>query len=241
MNAELLTHVVTIMLSFGVGLPILVKTLRAGDRIPALIGASLVFDGTEWLLWAGYLYWPGQNPLVTDAFAIACRIGISVSILFLGAFTWLTFRPTSRASAGAFWASFAAMAAGFVGSGAVGDWAGFRADHAWIWLENVAQIFVYAWACAESLLYYRNARRRAIYGLADPVVANQFALWGVYSGSYGAVQLSFLIALASPDGYTGLAGFDIAATLTGVFALWLAFFPPERYQTRLRRAIAVNG
>ncbi len=241
MNAELATHVVTIALSFGVGVPILVKTLRARDRIVALIGASLVVDGAEWLFWLGYLCWPGQDPSVTHAFAIACRVGISAAVLCLGAFTWLTFRPESRAAACAFWASVAAMGGGIAGSGAVGAWAGFRADPARVWLETAAQILVYAWACAESLLYYRSARRRAMLGLTDPVVANRFALWGIYSGTYGGVQLSFLIGLASAGEYTGLAGLDIALTLIGVSALWLAFFPPRVYAAWLRRSITADG
>jgi hypothetical protein len=87
----------------------------------------------------------------------------------------------------------------------------------------------------EALLYYAGARKRAALGLADPVVANKFALWGIYSGSYGIVQLQFIIALASPDGYTGLGELDIVLTLIGVAALWIAFFPPRFYQAWLRR------
>jgi len=241
MDLELVTHLVTIALSVGVGGPILFKALRGRERLAALLAASLVIDGIEWALWAGYLYWPGSNPLVNDAFAVACRIGISGSLSCLACFTWLTFRPQSRGARGAFWSCVAVMATGFVGSGAVGDWRGFRSDHVWIWLENGAQIFAYAWACSESLLYYRNARKRAAHGFADPVVANRFGLWGIYAGSYGMVQILFVAALASPEGFTELGFIDIVLTFIGVGALWLAFYPPRRYKAWLRGPVLASA
>ncbi len=234
MQMELVTHVVTIALSFAVGLPILIKALRTGDRLVALLSGSLVVDGLEWVFWLLYLCWPGPDPSVNDAFATACRLGISASVLCLGAFTWLTFRSQSVAAAIAFWSALGAMLVGFCGSGAVGDWRGFRSDHVWIWIENLAQILVYGWACAEALLYYRNARRRVAHGLADPVLVNKFALWGTYAGCYGAVQVLFLLALASPDGFTELGAVDMALTLIGIGSLWLAFFPHRLYLAWLR-------
>jgi len=235
MDMELVTHVVTIALSFGVGLPILSKALRAGEWLAALLASSLVLDGVEWVFWAFYLYWPGPDPAVNDAFAIACRIGISAAIACLGCFTWLTFRPKSRAAALVFWASLGAMAVGFLGSGAVGDWCGFRSDHVWIWVENLAQILVYGWACEEAMLYYWSARKRAALGLADPVLASKFALWGTYAACYGLVQLLFIVALASPEGYTELGFLGVLFTLIGISSLWVAFYPPRRYQAWLRR------
>jgi hypothetical protein len=236
MQMELVTNVVTIALSFAVGLPILIKALRTGDRLVALLSGSLVVDGLEWLFWAFYLYWPGSNPSVNDAFATACRLGISVSVLCLGCFTWLTFRSQSAAAALAFRVSLGAMAIGFLGSGAAGDWRGFRSDHPWIWIENLAQILVYGWACVEALLYHLRARKRVAHGLADPVLVNKFALWGIYAGCYGGVQLLFLVALASPDGFTQLGAVDIALTLVGIGSLWLAFFPHRIYLAWVRGA-----
>jgi len=236
MDMELVTHVVTIALSFGVGLPILIKAMRAGDRLAALLAASLVIDGVEWVFWGIYLYWPGLDPALRDTAATACRLGINASVLCLGCFTWLTFRPQSRVATLFFWVSAGAIGIGFLGSGTVGDWRGFRSDYVWIWIENFAQIGLYGWGCLEALLYYRGARRRAALGLADPVVVNKFALWGIYSGSYGVVQLFFIIALASPDGYTGLGSIDICLTLIGITSLWVAFFPPHFYQAWLRGA-----
>jgi len=241
MEMEMVTNVVTIALSFAVGLPTLVRALRDGDTLIALLSGSLVVDGLEWSFWALYLYWPDSNPAVNDVFATACRIGISGSVLCLGGFTWQTFRSRSRAAALAFWMSLAALAIGFFGSGAVDDWRGFRSDHIWIWIENAAQILVYGWASAEPLLYYRNARKRVAHGFADPVLVNKFALWGIYAGCYGAVQLLFVIALASPDGFTQLGAIDSSLTLIGIGSLWFAFYPPRRYVAWLRGGAPAGG
>jgi len=237
----LVTYAVTIASSLGVGVPILVKAARAGDRLAALLAGSLVIDGFEWVMWLLYLYWPGADPSINDAFAIACRLGISAAVLCLGCFTWRTLRPQSRYAAAFFWAALGAMLIGFLGSGVVGDWKGFRSDHVWIWIENLAQILVYGWACFESLAYFQNARKRAALGLADPLIVNQFALWGTYAACYGIVQISFVAALASPDGYTDLASIDSWLTLIGISALWLAFFPPRIYQAWLRGPAATGA
>jgi len=234
MHAELLTHVVTIAASFGIGLPILRKAWRAQDRLAALLAASLVLDGIEWVFWAGHLYWPASNPGVSDGFATACRLTISAAVLCMGFFTWLTFRSESRTAAIALWASLAAMAVGFFGSGTLGDWRGFRSDHPWIWMEVTAQIFIYGWTCMESLLYHHKLRKRVALGLTDAVLANKFLLWGFYAGGYFVSQTLFGVALAGPDGYTNLDPLSIVLTLTGMGALWLAFFPPDAYAAWLR-------
>ncbi len=234
MNAELLTHVVTIAASFGVGLPILRKAWRSEDRLVGLLAASLLFDGLEWACWAMYLHWAPSQPALADGFATACRLGISAAVLSMGFFTWLTFRRRSAGAAVFLGAAVAAMALGFLGSGMLGDWRGFRNDHPWIWIEVVAQILVYGWACAESLLFHVKLRRRIAVGIGDPLVANRFLLWGLYAGSYCASQILFSAALASPDGYTNLDPFSIVFTLLGVGALWLAFFPPAGYRAWLQ-------
>ncbi|HEY5656586.1 MAG TPA: hypothetical protein VIY27_02245 [Myxococcota bacterium] len=234
MNAELLTHAVTITASFGVGLPILRKAWRAQDRVGTLLALSLVLDGLEWSFWALHLYLPASSPALRDGFATACRLGISAAVLCMGLFTWRAFRPRSRTAQGVLGLLVAAMALGFVGSGMVGDWRGFRSDHPWIWLEVGAQILIYGWACAESLTFYLRLRKRVNVGLGDPVLANRFLLWALYAGGFFVSQIAFALALASPDGYTNLDPLSIALTLLGVGALWLAFFPPTGYRAWLR-------
>ena len=38
---------------------------------------------------------------------------------------------------------------------------------------------LYLWTSVESLTWWRRMHRRVALGLADPVVANRFFLWGV--------------------------------------------------------------
>ncbi len=68
---------------------------------------------------------------------------------------------------------------------------------------NTARIVPTAWACYESLRYYRSMHRRQTLGLADPIVANRFLLWSIWTG---AVTFLPLVALT-------IRGLSIAASL----------------------------
>ena len=231
-------NALVIAASFAVGLPILRKSRAARDRPAMLLAAALLIDGLEWVLWSFYLYWPESESWISDASAVACRVGIDAAVVCLGLFTWKTFHREDRLAAIAFWLALGALLSGFLGSGVLGDWRGFRADHPWIWLEVIAQISVAAWVGAAPALYYRRLRKRIAIGLADPVVANKFALWAIYGASYCAVQILFAVALAWQQDYLTLDPISIALTLAGTGALWLAFFPPGPYQAWLRGGAA---
>jgi hypothetical protein len=130
-----------------------------------------------------------------------------------------------------------AMLAGFVGSGALGDWGGYRNDHAWVWLENAAQLAAYLWASGEAAAYYAKLRRRQRIGLADPVVVNRILLWAVYGGAFAASQLVWMAVVAWSESLTALDPVMVALSVGGQLALWLAFAPPLPY----RRWLAANA
>jgi hypothetical protein len=101
------------------------------------------------------------------------------------------------------------------------------------------RLATFFWASLESLVYWRLMRRRLALGLADPLVTNRFALWGMGLGAGAAgTTIAFLGNLfGARYGGSGLV-FEalIAATgLVGAATLFLAFLPPARYQRWLLR------
>jgi hypothetical protein len=230
---EILVEIVAIAVSFGVGAPILASSWSRRDRPALLLGSALVLDGAEWTCWALYLHTGAEGTPLGDALAVACRIGITASAACLLLFTREVFRPRSRW--GGVCAGLAAlgMGAAFVGSGLRGDWGGFG-DDGWIWLENAAQLFAYAWVLVEATRHWRKLRRRLRIGLADPVMTHRILLWGLYGGSLAISQLLWMLVIAAFQDPSALDAPMLLVAIGGEVALWLAFFPPEPYLRRIR-------
>jgi len=229
MNAETVTHLVAICISFGVGLPLVARAVRGRDWPAVLLGAALVFDGLEWLSWGIAVSAPVRDTPAADALAIVCRLSISAATVCIVAFTVVVFRRDSRAARAFGLALCAALLVGFLGSGAVGDWGGWRPDHPWVWLELGAQMLAYAWATAEPLAYYAKLHRRAALGLTSPLVAHRFLLWGAYAGMFFLTQIGYMLQFVLSETPAGLGLVLTWITISGEVALWLAFFPPRRY------------
>lgn len=236
MDLDSFTQVVAIAVSFGVGVPILARSCARRDRAGILLGLSVVLDGVEWACWALSLHTPANGTPLGDALAVACRVGVSASVSCLLLFTRVAFRPGSR-SGGALVAGLVlAMLAGFVGSGTLGDWGGFRNDNPWIWLEEGAHLAAYLWASAEAAAYYAKLRRRRQLGLADPLVVNRILLWAVYGGAFAVYQLVWMAVVAWSEDLTALDPLLVALSVGGQVALWLAFAPPLPYRRWLASA-----
>lgn len=238
MDLDTFTQIVAIAVSFGVGVPILAKSCARRDRAGILLSLSVVLDGVEWAFWALSIHTPANGTPVGDAFAVACRVGVSASVFCLLLFTRVAFRPAGRAGGAWVAALGLAMLAGFLGSGALGDWGGFRNDNAWIWIENAAQLGVYLWASAEATAYYAKLRRRRRLGLADPVVVNRILLWAVYGGAFAVSQLVWMAVVAWSESLTALDPVLVVLGVGGQIALWLAFAPPLPYRRWLASASA---
>jgi len=109
------------------------------------------------------------------------------------------------------------------------------------WLGTVAKTGAFAWGSWEAIRYYRMLRRRIPLGLADPVVANRIALWGVAAGLIG-----FLFVMTpAVHVITGLPqespGFSMLQSLIGLavaLCIALAFFPPRAYIRRIEHRAA---
>jgi hypothetical protein len=110
----------------------------------------------------------------------------------------------------------------------------------------LAPVFAsYCWVFAESLRYYGLMRRRQRLGLVDPVLANRFLLFALWTGGVVAITL---LAVAGAlfqvlhGGYQdggGLAnpallGVTRVLALPIAVAIWLTFLAPARYHAWVR-------
>jgi hypothetical protein len=121
-----------------------------------------------------------------------------------------------------------------------------RNDGVWYWIGSLTRASVLGWSALESLRYYRVVRHRARLGLADPVVAGSFLLWGVGSGTAFAGALRAVTRLLTGHGVAELPPVSLVVSLLGLLSavsLWLAFLPTPTYlrrvESRARRAGAL--
>ncbi len=163
---------------------------------------------------------------ITEVTGAFCDIGFIATI----GFVWLVFRREERwakALSFAIVLSFAAMP--FI-------------NHFVAWQDRVPSALVprgalrsicYAWAAFESLQYAQIMRRRVRYGLAEPLVADRFTLWGL-----AHLCLVFMLLLLMAGVKLHLSGADFARACTvsgfvfgvlGAVPLMLSFFPPNAY------------
>lgn len=239
MNSELIANLIAVAVGLGVGTPILLKGLRSGDRPATFLGLAVFCEGLEWLLWGISLYSPLAGTPLGEASAVGCRIAISVMAGAMLLFTREVFRRNSRIATALCGAALLAMLVSFAGSGALGDWGGYRNDHAWIWLENLTQLAVFSWAFAESSAFYLRMRKRTKIGLGDPVVTNRILLWSIYGAGFTLSQLLWVFVISMLDDLAALDVVIAGSAIAGEIAVWLAFFPPKRYLNWLRRSDAV--
>jgi hypothetical protein len=162
----------------------------------------------------------------------------------LWVFTARVFRP-ERAWALAFAALLVALGlASAFGSltallAAPGDALSYRVAPRWTALGQLSSGGGFAWIGVEAWLQLGMARRRQALGLADPVVANRFLLWMLFSASTLGMNLANSCALVAGVSSVESAPVQAAMALLGLCAsacMYLAFLPPAAYRRWLERA-----
>jgi hypothetical protein len=230
-----------LLLSLGVRLW---RTGAAGapERWLALAFASLG-AGILPRLAAAHLLGGGESGARVLGLNAVSHLAIAVAIVGLAAFVWRVFRPASRAAG-------ACVGAIALGNLVLTLWISATAHalqeaSALALALNGSRLVVLLWAFAECARYARLMRRRLALGLADPLLANRFVLWSVWTGALGFAGL-LLFAVRSRAFWLHSQGIDprsvmpAAIPLTAVsvgcavicagLAIWLAFFPPDRYR-----------
>ncbi len=111
----------------------------------------------------------------------------------------------------------------------------------------LARCAVLLWLFAESAFYAQRMRRRIRLGLGDPLVANRFPLWAIWTGALACIPLFVLslrvlgvVEAPVPGAPLPAAVRAIIAVLgaggaTALVARWLAFFPPATYRSWIER------
>ena len=95
----------------------------------------------------------------------------------------------------------------------------------------------FLWTAVEGLVHHRSALRRLALGLADPVVANRFLLWGLFglmaTGINVTSALGNLLGLDPTRSPVVLFPMGVLGGFASI-AMSLAFFPPAWYVGWLR-------
>lgn len=235
MDSLLISYLFAVAASLAVGIPTLVRATRRGDAPLIWLGAAVTIDGLEWLAWTLACYTPAYGTPLGFALSLACRLGITASVLCLIVFTQTVFRPSSRGAKGFVLLLAAALILSLVGSGAVGDWEGVRNDHLWVWLEQIALMAGYGWTCFEAGNQYRLSKKRARYGLGDPMAAHRQLLWSTYAGMFFLAEGVYVITLAFYGMLSDLDLLNAALTVIAQLALCAAVFTPNWYMRRITR------
>jgi hypothetical protein len=171
-------------------------------------------------------------PAAVGPLTAAGKLSIDLGIAAQLVFTWRVFRP-NRAWACAFavW-SGCLLAASFLGQ-AMDGFSGRQLCGFWFWADFAGRAAAPAWNSFESLRYYTMMRRRVKLGLADPVSAHRFLLWGLGSGAGFGMFLTGLVTryLGSGGAFTNASVLVMSSLgLFAAVAYWLTFFPPAAYR-----------
>lgn len=202
--------------------------------VPELtIGTSYVASGT--LGWTFVLV--GSSPALRfTPLGLALRtVGVfcmSLGSLALAVGTWRVFRPEMRALAIPIAVLAATLSADFVRNALLHRTPFVRADDAWYWPGALGRSLPIWWSTYETFRYHALLRRRLRLGLIEPVIVNKLFLWGV-SGACGTSMAILAVAGTVFDfdyryAETNLMIYGVLGAI-GAAAIWLAFFPPERY------------
>ena len=174
---------------------------------------------------------------------LAMNVGAIAQFLFV----WTVFRRDSRWAKAVIWTAIVLLISAYAGDLIENGLVNRRNDGFWFWLGSATRTSVLGWSALESLRYHRVVRHRVRLGLADPVVAGSFLLWGVGSGAaFAGALVGHVTRILTGHGVTGFPLVNLVVSLLGLVAavsLWLAFLPTPTYlrfvESRGRRAGAL--
>jgi hypothetical protein len=236
----------SLVASAVLGVRLLRLARRTGEAPELIMGSAFLSAGV--LGYVLMLIGTGGAQAMPEAVAMrfffAGYLAISGGVILTYLFVWRVFRPSSTLArilvgivcpiVAVTGLPFALPTLGNIDAQPSGlSWAIF-------WLGHAVRIGAGAWGALEAGQYYLAMRKRLRLGLAEPVVANRIALWGV--ASLGAVIIFASTAVANSSGGStgevmspGQILLISSVTLCVATCQWLAFLPPSWYVAWVNR------
>jgi len=248
-----------LVLSLAVGL----RLLRAGRGLPEralaayFLGSAFLSTACQGVVYGGLIDPSMAVPEAASRLLLGLAIlGMAVGAVGVLVFTAVTFRPRERWARNAAALGSALAVGGFAAEAGLEGFAVVLVPGLGHWLAWAGRTLPMVWVAAESFNYWALQRRRLRLGLADPLVADRFLLWGVWSAAGVAMLFADVVARVL---YALLAGTTtemvmevlrpvvigtMAVTMVlGVVSattLFLTFFPTARYRRWVERRISAS-
>jgi len=160
-------------------------------------------------------------------------------ICLLG-FLQVVFRPADRWGSLLFWTGALLISGARIADPFRLAWPEIDMGHPLYWAEAGANLLPSTWMLVESLLAVQRQRRRRALGLADAVVANRFALFGVFAALRFGMNVAYVLAtrhyLLHETTDPGLDVVIAACSSLSAAALLLALAPPRFYRSWVARS-----
>jgi hypothetical protein len=235
--------------AFVLSVHLLSRARRHRDLAPFLLGLNLLFAmGFGYLLcsvgMAVAMFAQEPSPRlvagVLGAGYASTITGLTAALLF----QWRVFWPGARWPLALMALFVGGMAVGWVGYAVSGGLATGRYEGAWVWLLYAGMLATNLWVGIEPLVYYAKLRKRVPLGLADPLVADRFLLWGLGSlaravmvvmGPAAVLALDLLGAEAQLTFSSATLVVASAMGLAASVAYWLTFNPTAAYARWVER------
>ncbi len=178
---------------------------------------------------------PDAPSLLAGLSALAVGGGAAAKAIF----NWKIYHPSSRAVAAIAFAAIALLVLAIVGDArSTGFAPAAWMQPGWILVRQGVQVGVLLWGACEALRWWLRMRRRLRIGIADPLVANRFLLWGIGAGMAGSGSLiGMLVGLAYGQPMNELPLLTLVLSICGLVAavaLWLAFAAPAWWKLWIR-------
>jgi hypothetical protein len=196
-----------------------------------------------------YMSWADAGMALPDGLATLLNglylFGATAGLAALWVFTWRTFRPDSSWAPWLVTLTTSVLAGGFVATGLSGDFALKLVPGTAYWVTWGVRTLAFAWLSIECFRHWGLQRRRLRIGLADPLIANRFLLWGIWStamllmGHFDPMaRVRYVAQFGSTGAFVPELGRPIVLTLVpssaaaGIVVMatvYLTFFPTESF------------
>lgn len=175
---------------------------------------------------------------VQEALIAAGLLGLTAGASALYAFVWQVFRPRAGWARWLCYACFVGLIVSTAGDMATRFIGSMEGGGPWFWANFVLRTLSLVWSGLESLRYWRLMRRRLSLGLADPVTANTFLLWGLgalsAASAFGVALVTRAVTGHHVMQYDELNAVVCALSALAAGTIFLAFFPPAAYVRAVR-------